>query len=57
MESQYSRSDLPPDLPYGSNWGHKIADFVLLPDISFVIAFMALECIKRYCETICGESK
>ena len=24
-----SRSDLPLTLPYGSNWGHKIADFQL----------------------------
>ena len=34
--------------PYGSNWGHKIADFDILPFISFIIAFRALECIKRY---------
>ena len=25
--------------PCGSNWGHKIADFVFLPYISFVIGF------------------
>ena len=42
--------------PYGSNGGHKIADFVFLLYISFIIAFTALECIKRYWEIICGES-
>ena len=56
MDSLYSRSDLPPDLPNGSNWGHKVADFVFLPYISFIIAFTVLECIKRYWETICEES-
>ena len=25
-------------------WGHKIADFDILPYISFIIAFRALEC-------------
>ena len=39
---------------YGSNWGHKIADFVFLPYISFILAFRALEYIKWYWETICG---
>ena len=43
--------------PYGSNWGHKIADFEFLPYISFIVAFIASECIKRYWERICGESK
>ena len=43
--------------PYGSNGGHKIADFVFLPFISFVLAFRALECIKRYWETLCEESR
>ena len=43
--------------PYGSNWGHKIADFEFLPYISFIVAFIASECIKRYWESICGESK
>ena len=38
------------DGPYGSNWGHKIEDFVCLPHISFIIAFTALECIKRFRE-------
>ena len=51
-----SQSDLPPP-PHGSNWGHKIADFVFLPFISFILAFRALECIKRYWETLCGESR
>ena len=54
MKSLDSRSDLPPTPLYESNWGHKIADFVFLPYISFIIAFTALECIKRYWETICG---
>ena len=49
MKSQDNRSDL---LPYGSNWGHKIADFLFLPYISFILAFRALEYIKRYWETI-----
>ena len=31
MESLNSRSVLAPDPPYGSNWGHKIADFEILP--------------------------
>ena len=33
MESLNSRPVLPPDPPppYGSNWGHKIADFEFLP--------------------------
>ena len=48
---------LPPDPPYGSNWGHKIADFEFLPYISLIVAFIASECIKRYWESICGESK
>ena len=39
MESVDSRSDLPPTPPYRSNWGHKIADFVFLPYISFINAF------------------
>ena len=43
--------------PYGSNWGDKIADFVFWPFISFILAFRALECIKRYWETICEESR
>ena len=59
MESLNSRSVLPPDPPpsHGSNWGKKIADFEFLPDISFIVAFIASECIKRYCQSICGESK
>ena len=57
MKSLDSRSDLPPDPPYGSNWGHKIANFVFWPFISFILAFTALECIKRYWETTCEESR
>ena len=52
VKSLYSWSDLPPDPtpppPYGLNWGHKIADFVFLPYISFILAFRALEYINRY---------
>ena len=54
VKSRDSRSDLP---PYGSNWGHKIADFVFLPYISFILAFKALESIQRYWDTICEESR
>ena len=39
---------------YGSNF--KIADSEFLPYIS-IVAFIASECIKRYWESICGESK
>ena len=35
----------------------KIVVLVLLPYISFIIAFKALECSKRYWETICAEFK
>ena len=31
---------------YGSNWGNKIADFVFLSYISFIIAFTTLEGIS-----------
>ena len=41
----------------GQTGGHKIADFVFLPLISFILAFTALECIKRYWETLCEESR
>ena len=54
MESLNSRSVLPPDPPL---WGHKVADFEFLPYISFIVAFIASECIKRYWESIYGESK
>ena len=57
VKSLDSRSGLPPDPPYGSKWGHKIANFVFLPYIPFILAFRALECIKRYWETICEESR
>ena len=52
MKSLGSRSDLPPDPPppppMGQTGGHKIADLVFLPLISFILAFRVLECIKRY---------
>ena len=41
--------------PYGPNWGHKIDNFVFLPYISFINAFTALECIKKFWDTICAE--
>ena len=41
----------------GQTGGHKIADFVFLPLISFILAFTVLECIKRYWETLCEESR
>ena len=46
MKSQNSWSDLPPDPPYGLNLGHKIADFVFLPYISFILAFRALNILR-----------
>ena len=57
MESLNSQSVLPHGPPYGSNRGHKIAHFQFLPYISFIVAFIASECIKRYWESIYGESK
>ena len=39
------------------HWGHKIADFEFFPYISFIVAFIPSEYIKRYWESICGESK
>ena len=57
MKSLDSQSDLPPEPPYGSNWGNKIATFDILPYNSFILAFRALECAKWYWETICDESR
>ena len=61
MENLESKSNSTPDPPIGvklgSNWGHKIADFDILPYISFILAFRALECIKKYWETICEEPR
>ena len=51
MKSRDGRSDLPSDPPDGLNWNHKIPDFVFLSYISFILAFRALEYIKRYWET------
>ena len=49
VKSRDNQSDLPPDPPpptppppYGSNWGHEIADFVFLPYISFILAFRGI---------------
>ena len=57
MENLNSRSVLSPDPPYGSNWGKKITVLEFLPHISFIVAFIASECIKRYWETISVQSK
>ena len=35
----------------------KFFNFVFLPYISFILAFTVLECIKRYWETLCDESR
>ena len=43
------------DPPYGSNWGHEIANFVFFPYIYFILAFRDLQCIKMYWETLCDE--
>ena len=37
----FSGSGPPP--PYGSNWGHEIANFVFLPYIYFILAFGDLQ--------------
>ena len=57
MESLNSRSVLPHGPPLWVKLGQNIADFEFLPYISFIVAFIASECIKRYWESICGESK
>ena len=57
MESLNSRSVLPHGPPLWGQTGHKIADFKFLPYISFIVAFIASECIKRYWESIYGESE
>ena len=46
MVSLESKSDLPRPPPYGSKWGHKIAVLIILPYISFIIAFTALDWIS-----------
>ena len=45
-QSLESQSALPPT-PYGSQWGRKIADFVILAFIFFIIAFRGFECFGR----------
>ena len=57
MESLNTNQFYPTAPPYGSNWGHKIAEFEFLLYISFIVAFIASECIKRYWESKGGESK
>ena len=55
MKSLDSQSDLPHE-HVSINWGHKIANFVFWPYISFILAFRDLEYIKRYWKTLCEES-
>ena len=57
MESLNSRSVFPPDPSLWAKLGSEIAALEFLPYISFIVAFIASECIKRYWESICGESK
>ena len=53
MESLNSRSVLPPDPPpLWVKLGSQIAALEFLPYISFIVAFIASECIKRYWESI-----
>ena len=46
--------------PYGSNWGHKIADFEFLPYICFIVAFIASDILrgigKAYMESLNSRS-
>ena len=46
MKNRDSRSNLTPDPPHGSNWGHKIADFVFLPYIYFILAFRVYNVLR-----------
>ena len=57
MENLNSWSVLSSDSPYGSNWGHKIVALEFLHYNSVIVSFIVSECIKRYWESICGESK
>ena len=64
MKSLDSWSDLPPaphphpPTPFMDQTGiHQIADFVFLPYIYFILAFRDLQCIQRYWETLCEESR
>ena len=52
VKSLDSRSDLPLT-PLWVKLGSKIANFMFLPYISFILAFRALDYIKRYWESIC----
>ena len=47
MESLDNHSNLTPGPTYELNWCNEI-DFMFLPFISFIIAFIALECMKRF---------
>ena len=57
MENLNSWSVLSSDPPYGSNWGHNTLALEFLVYNSIIVSFIASECIKRYWESICGESK
>ena len=48
VESLFRQSDLPLDPLMSQTGVTEIADSVLLPFISFIIAFTALECIETY---------
>ena len=48
MESLDNQSNLPPGNHLWVKLVNKIADFVFLPYISFIIAFKTLECMKRF---------
>ena len=53
MKSLDSDHVYPLTPPYGSNWAHKIANFLFLPHMSFgFFAFTALECINRQLEFV-----
>ena len=52
----YIAGQIYPDPLMGQTGVIKIADLVLLPYISFIIAFTALECIGRVYESIYRES-
>ena len=57
VKSLDSRSDLPLTLPYGSNWGHKIADLCFCLISTLFLLSRGLQCMKRYWETLCEESR
>ena len=46
-----------PQRPHGSNWGRNTVALEFLHYNSVTVSFVASECIKRYWESVCGESK